>query len=203
MEEEYLGVDEKMMNQYDKQEKYKKDKKINLLYNSFNSPEIWNYKLELFETYLPFMLEYQIENCNLNDILGYSKRNAYMNSSRNGWTILPTKKDILIDYIDDYFIKKYQGTSLPSYKGENKDTFKKYFPILTNEQMIDTFNEIMDNSKGLKYRIISNIKKYVKNNTIIIKKCRYSTKLDYRHIQANLYVKENNINIKIEEEKII
>ena len=64
--------------------------------------------------------------------------------------------------------------------------------------MKETFNEIIDNDKGLRYRITSSLQKYTKNNTVIIKKSRYSSKMDYRHIQENLYVKEQNINIKIE-----
>ena len=198
MKDIFYGIDENITMAFNKQETYKKDKKIAQLYKSTDAPLIWDYDLEIFVTYLPFLLEYEKEYCNPREIISKTQQVAYMNSSRNGWTVIPEKKDIIIDYIDNYIINKYQGSSFPSYKDDNKTKFKKYFAILTDEQMKETFNEIIDNDKGLRYRITSSLQKYTKNNTVIIKKSRYSSKMDYRHIQENLYVKEQNINIKIE-----
>lgn len=69
MTEIYYGVDELMNTSYNKQEMYKKKENINKLYKTINSPLIWDYKLECFVTYLPFMLEYQKEFCNPHEII--------------------------------------------------------------------------------------------------------------------------------------
>jgi hypothetical protein len=187
----YSSFDTYAINNYEEQEDYKSEYNIPSLYKSFNAPVIFDYEIKCFVTYFPNRLEWRKLKCNPKDILNKSKYTNYMRATMYGYTINNDDDANLTEYVKNYFINKFEYT--------DDVKLKKKISSLSDKEMNDTFYEIIDDEKKLRYKFITSFDKYIKNNTIIIKKSRYSPNMDYRHIQENLYVKKNNIIINIEE----
>jgi hypothetical protein len=170
-----------MINVYKEQEDHNKA----LKYSINKAPEIYNYKLGLWEIYVPYMLNYVediIHPQNINDAI-YNDLNTfkgYFKNHSNKYSKIPFYIPLLIEYINENEIER---------KEEEYHVFIQNY--VKHNKLKNILNKILKDGKVY----TSNMNDYIKDGKIMVRPDIYTKSYDLEPIRNNFWILENNIQI--------
>ena len=157
-------------------------------YSIHRAPEIYNYKIECWEIYVPYMLNYILDIIhprNIGDEI-YENIHKFKGNFR-GYSKCYSK---LPKYIQEYTERKALKNNIDIEKQSSFNNF--LIGYLDDDELKNILKKVID--RGNAYR--SKLENYVKDNTIMVRPETYTEVFDLTSIENNYWVCKNKINIK-------